>query len=76
MFFPWDVSRLSDPSGPNELLPGKDKGTWLSARGGQLHLWPQSQESSLPWKIDLEQRVYPRITQNLRYSVSVAGSHS
>lgn len=55
MFFPWDISRLTDPSGPNELLPGKDKLTWLYARDGQLHLWPQSQESSLPWKIDSEQ---------------------
>lgn len=36
MFFPWDVSRLSDPSGPNELLP--DKGIWLRAGDGQLHL--------------------------------------
>lgn len=74
--FPWDVSRPSDPSGPNGLLPDEDKGTWLRARDSQLRRWPQSQESSLPGETDWEQWAHPRITQNLGYSVSVADSHS
>lgn len=76
MFFPWGISSLSDTSGLNELLPDKDKGTGLHAGDGQLHLWPQFQESSLPGEIDWEQWLYPRITWNLGYSASVADSHS
>lgn len=76
MFFLWGISRLSDPSGPNELLPDEDKETRLHAENGQLRLWPQSQESSLPGEIDWKQWAHPRITQNLGYSVSVDDSHS
>lgn len=67
---------LSDPSGLNELLPDKDKGTWLRAGDRKFHFWPQSQESPLNGEIDWEQWAYSRITQNLGYSVSVADSHS
>lgn len=48
--FCWDISKLSDLSGPEELLP--DEETQPRAGNGQLCVRPRSGESSLRWVMD------------------------